>query len=145
MGTFPVYSLTIWEWRLSLRPERIWSDICRTIWSDNLVGHLSDNLVGHLSDNFKSEVRQNSVSDLSVWSLIHLEGSGLMTEGMGELGQWRKVWVNWVNDGRYGWTESMTEGMGELGQWRKVWVNWVNDFWLPLERYEELGRDERFF
>ena len=27
------------------------------------------------SDNFKSEVRQNSVSDLSVWSLIHLEGS----------------------------------------------------------------------
>jgi hypothetical protein len=40
-------------------------------WED-LVGHLSDNLVGHLSDNFKSEVRQNSVSDLSVWSLIHL-------------------------------------------------------------------------
>ena len=38
-------------------------------WED-LVGHLSDNLVGHLSDNFKSEVRQNSVSDLSVWSLI---------------------------------------------------------------------------
>ena len=38
---------------------------------DNLVGHLSDNL----SDNFKSEVRQNSVSDLRVWSLIHLEGS----------------------------------------------------------------------
>jgi hypothetical protein len=28
-----------------------------------------------LSDNFKSEVRQNSVSDLRVWSLIHLEGS----------------------------------------------------------------------
>jgi hypothetical protein len=54
-----LYSLTIWEWRLSLRPGRIWSDICRTIWSDN----------------FKSEVRQNSVSDLSVWSLIHLEGS----------------------------------------------------------------------
>ena len=47
-------------------------------WED-LVGHLSeiwsDNLVGHLSENFKSEVRQNSVSDLSVWSLIHLEGS----------------------------------------------------------------------
>ena len=43
-------------------------------WED-LVGHLSDNLVGHLSDNFKSEIRQNSVSDLSVWSLIHLEGS----------------------------------------------------------------------
>jgi hypothetical protein len=43
-------------------------------WED-LVRHLSDNLVGHLSDNFKSEVRQNSVSDLSVWSLIHLEGS----------------------------------------------------------------------
>jgi hypothetical protein len=39
----------------------------RTIWSDNLVGHLSN--------NFKSEVRQNSVSDLSVWSLIYLEGS----------------------------------------------------------------------
>ena len=58
-GTFPVYSLTIWEWRLSLRPGMI----------------LSDNLVGHLSDNFKSEVRQNSVSDLRVWSLIHLEGS----------------------------------------------------------------------
>jgi hypothetical protein len=36
---------------------------------------LSDNLVKHLSDNFKSEVRQNSVSDLRVWSLIHLEGS----------------------------------------------------------------------
>ena len=34
-----------------------------------------EDLVGHLSDNFKSEVRQNSVSDLSVWSLIHLEGS----------------------------------------------------------------------
>ena len=32
-------------------------------------------LVWHLSHNFKSEVRQNSVSDLSVWSLIHLEGS----------------------------------------------------------------------
>jgi hypothetical protein len=31
LGTFPVYSLTIWEWRLSLRPGRIWSDICRTI------------------------------------------------------------------------------------------------------------------
>jgi hypothetical protein len=45
-------------------------------WED-LVGHLSDNLVGHLSDNFKSEVRQNSVSDLSAWSLIHLEGSVL--------------------------------------------------------------------
>jgi hypothetical protein len=28
-----------------------------------------------LSDNFKSEVRQNSVSDLRIWSLIHLEGS----------------------------------------------------------------------
>ena len=28
-----------------------------------------------LSDNFKSEVQQNSVSDLRVWSLIHLEGS----------------------------------------------------------------------
>jgi hypothetical protein len=26
-----VYSLTIWEWRLSLRSGRIWSDICRTI------------------------------------------------------------------------------------------------------------------
>ena len=34
-----------------------------------------EDLVGHLSDNFKSEVRQNSVSDLRVWSLIHLEGS----------------------------------------------------------------------
>jgi hypothetical protein len=34
-----------------------------------------EDLVGHLSDNFKSEIRQNSVSDLSVWSLIHLEGS----------------------------------------------------------------------
>ena len=34
MGTIPVYSLTIWEWRLSLRPGRIWSDICRTIWLD---------------------------------------------------------------------------------------------------------------
>ena len=34
-----------------------------------------EDLVGHLSDNFKSEVRQNSVSDLSVWSLIHFEGS----------------------------------------------------------------------
>jgi hypothetical protein len=34
-----------------------------------------EDLVGHLSDNFKREVRQNSVSDLSVWSLIHLEGS----------------------------------------------------------------------
>ena len=34
-----------------------------------------EDLVGHLSDNFKSEVRQNFVSDLSVWSLIHLEGS----------------------------------------------------------------------
>jgi hypothetical protein len=34
-----------------------------------------EDLVGHLSDNFKSEVRQNSVFDLSVWSLIHLEGS----------------------------------------------------------------------
>ena len=34
-----------------------------------------EDLVGHLSDNFKSEVRQNSVSNLSVWSLIHLEGS----------------------------------------------------------------------
>ena len=34
-----------------------------------------EDLVGHLSDNFMSEVRQNSVSDLSVWSLIHLEGS----------------------------------------------------------------------
>jgi hypothetical protein len=31
-----------------------------------------EDLVGHLSDNFKSEVRQNSVSDLSVCSLIHL-------------------------------------------------------------------------
>ena len=55
LGMFPVYSLldtfTIWEWRLSLRPGRI------------------------LSDNFKSEVRQNSVSDLRIWSLIHLEGS----------------------------------------------------------------------
>jgi hypothetical protein len=46
-----VSCLTIWEWRLSLRPGRI------------------------LSDNFKIEVRQNSVSDLRVWSLIHLEGS----------------------------------------------------------------------
>jgi hypothetical protein len=34
-----------------------------------------EDLVGYLSDNFKGEVRQNSVSDLSVWSLIHLEGS----------------------------------------------------------------------
>jgi hypothetical protein len=51
-----------------------WEDLVGHL-SDNLVGHLSDNLVGHLSDNFKSEVRQNSVSDLSVWSLIHLEGS----------------------------------------------------------------------
>jgi hypothetical protein len=59
LGTFPVYSLTIWEWRLSLRPGRILSDICWTI----------------LSDNFKSGVRQNCVSDLRVWSLIHLEGS----------------------------------------------------------------------
>ncbi len=43
-------------------------------WED-LVGHLSDNLVGHLSDICRCEVRQNSLSDLSVWSLIHLEGS----------------------------------------------------------------------
>jgi hypothetical protein len=31
LGMFPVYSLTIWEWRLSLWPGRILSDICRTI------------------------------------------------------------------------------------------------------------------
>ena len=52
-GDVSCLQLTIWEWRLSLRPGRI------------------------LSDNFKSEVRQNSVSDLRVWSLIHLEGSVL--------------------------------------------------------------------
>ena len=40
-----------------------------------------EDLVEHLSDNFKSEVRQNSVSDLSVWSLIHLEGSVCTAEG----------------------------------------------------------------
>ena len=34
-----------------------------------------EDLVRHLSNNFKSEVQQNSVFDLSVWSLIHLEGS----------------------------------------------------------------------
>ena len=64
LGTFPVYSLTIWEWRLSLRPGRIWSDICRTIWSDIC----------------RCEVRQNPLSDLSVWSLIHLEGSVAIAE-----------------------------------------------------------------
>jgi hypothetical protein len=53
LGTFPVYSLTIGEWRLSLRPGRILLD-------------MSDDFVGYLSDNFKSEVRQNSVSDLRV-------------------------------------------------------------------------------
>jgi hypothetical protein len=40
---------------------RIWSDICRTIWSDIC----------------RCEVRQNSLSDLSVWSLTHLEGSAV--------------------------------------------------------------------
>ena len=35
----------------------------------------SDNLVGHLLDICRCEVRQNSLSDLSVWSLINLEGS----------------------------------------------------------------------
>ena len=70
-GTFPVYSLTIWEWRLSLRLGRI--------LSDNFVGHLTNNFVWYLSDNFKSEVRQNSVSDLRVWSWIHLEGSVINT------------------------------------------------------------------
>ena len=34
-----------------------------------------EDLVGHLSDICRCEVRQNSLSDLSVWSLIHLEGS----------------------------------------------------------------------
>ena len=34
-----------------------------------------EDFVRHLSDNFKSEIWQNSVSDLRVWSLIHLEGS----------------------------------------------------------------------
>ena len=43
-------------------------------WED-LVGHLSNNLVGHLLDICRCEVRQNSLSDPSVWSLIHLEGS----------------------------------------------------------------------
>ena len=40
-------------------------------WED-FVGQFCPTI---LSDNFKREVRQNSVSDLRVWSLIHLEGS----------------------------------------------------------------------
>ena len=43
-------------------------------WED-LVGHLSDNCRTIWSDICRCEVRQNSLSDLSVWSLIHLEGS----------------------------------------------------------------------
>ena len=47
-----------------------------------------DDFVGHLLNNFKSEVRQNSVSDLRVWSLIHLEGSVLYeySKGTGRFG-----------------------------------------------------------
>ena len=68
-----------------------------------------EDLVGHLSDNFKSEVRQNSVSDLSVWSLIHLEGS--------------VKWNNWISkylNFNFGWIypSSFFECTAKLHNWR---------------------------